>query len=522
MHTLIHVAILLAVSLFVSHASAAAPAPAEAATLFGQHCASCHGADRLGAMGPALLPDNLSRLRKKAAREVVVNGRAATQMPAFGSTLDDAQIDALVAWIYQPTDTPPVWGGEQINGSRLVHAEVNALPAKPAFDADPMNLFIVVEAGDHHVSILDGDKLERIHRFPSRFALHGGPKFSPEGRFVYFASRDGWVTKYDIWNLTPVAEVRAGINTRNLAVSSDGKVVAVANYLPHSLVLLDSDLNLIKVMDVTDKEGKRSSRVSAVYDAAPRKSFVAALKDVPEVWEISYDPTVEDIPVGLIHDFKYKEGAFIRGYLNPRRTPLADVLDDFFFTQDYSELIGATRAGKKGQVVHLDVRKKIADLDLGGMPHLGSGITWEWQGRTVMASPNLEDGKITVIDVKDWSVVKEIKTLGPGFFMRSHENSRYAWTDSMMSPTARDTLQVIDKDSLEVVAQLTPEPGKTLAHIEFTRDGRYALASLWEDDGALIVYDAVTLKEVKRLPARRPVGKYNLHNKITRSSGTSH
>ena len=520
MHTLIHVVILLAVSLFVSHASAAAPA--EAATLFGQHCASCHGADRLGAMGPALLPDNLSRLRKKAAREVVVNGRAATQMPAFGSTLDDAQVDALVAWIYQPTDTPPVWGDEQINGSRLVHADVNALPAKPAFDADPMNLFIVVEAGDHHVSILDGDKLERIHRFPSRFALHGGPKFSPEGRFVYFASRDGWVTKYDIWNLTPVAEVRAGINTRNLAVSSDGKVVAVANYLPHSLVLLDGDLNLIKVMDVTDKEGKQSSRVSAVYDAAPRKSFVAALKDVPEVWEISYDPTVEDIPVGLIHDFKYKEGAFIRGYLNPRRTPLADVLDDFFFTQDYSELIGATRAGKKGQVVHLDVRKKIADLDLGGMPHLGSGITWEWRGRTVMASPNLEDGKITVIDVKDWSVVKEIKTLGPGFFMRSHENSRYAWTDSMMSPTARDTLQVIDKDSLEVVAQLTPEPGKTLAHIEFTRDGRYALASLWEDDGALIVYDAVTLKEVKRLPARRPVGKYNLHNKITRSSGTSH
>ena len=32
--------------------------------------------------------------------------------------------------------------------------------------------------------------------------------------------------KYDIWNLTLVAEVRAGINTRNLAVSSDGRYVA--------------------------------------------------------------------------------------------------------------------------------------------------------------------------------------------------------------------------------------------------------------------------------------------------------
>jgi hypothetical protein len=81
---------------------------------------------------------------------------------------------------------------------------------------------------------------------------------------------------------------------------------------------------------------------------------------------------------------------------------------------------------------------------------------------------------------------------------------------------------VIDKRTLEVVKTLTPEPGKTAAHVEFTRDGRYALVSLWEMDGALIVYDAQSLREVKRIPMRRPVGKYNVYNKITRSSGTSH
>jgi pseudouridine synthase len=61
------------------------------------------------------------------------------------------------------------------------------------------------------------------------------------------------------------------------------------------------------------------------------------------------------------------------------------------------------------------------------------------------------------------------------------------------------------------------EPGRTLAHIEFTKDGRYALASVWEMDGAIIVFDAQTLKEVKRLPMSKPVGKYNVWNKITRS-----
>lgn len=36
------------------------------------------------------------------------------------------------------------------------------------------------------------------------------------------------------------------------------------------------------------------------------------------------------------------------------------------------------------------------------------------------------------------------------------------------------------------------------------------------------VFGAATLEEVKRLPMRKPSGKYNVHNKITRSDGTSH
>jgi len=90
-----------------------------------------------------------------------------------------------------------------------------------------------------------------------------------------------------------------------------------------------------------------------------------------------------------------------------------------------------------------------------------------------------------------------------------------------MSPR-KDVMQVIDKRTLEVVKELRPAPGKTTAHVEFDRYGRHALVSVWEMDGALIVYDAATLVEVKRLPMKKPSGKYNVHNKITRSDGTSH
>ena len=482
--------------------------------LYQTHCASCHGAGRLGGMGPALLPENLSRLNKPEAARMIAQSRPGVQMPAFRQQLRDADIAALVELIYTPLVPAPAWSEADIRASRLVQHAPGSLPARPQFDADPLNLFVVVEAGDHHVTILDGDRLEPIHRFASRYALHGGPKFTPDGRYVFFASRDGWISKFDLWNLKTVAEVRAGINTRNAAVSADGRYVMVANYLPHSLVLLDAELELVKVLAAP-------SRVSAVYDAAPRKSFIAALKDVPELWEISYDPRAEPIATGMVHDYRMQEGSFVPGFLHPRRTLLADVLDDFFFTPDYRQLMGTARDGKRGQVVHLDVRRAIATVDLPGMPHLGSGISWERRGRRVMATPNLREGVVSVIDVGSWKTVQQVRTLGAGFFLRSHENTRYVWVDSMLGPQGRDTLQVIDKDTLEVVARLTPEPGKTLAHVEFDRYGRYALASLWEEDGAVIVFDARTLREVKRIPMRKPVGKYNVYNKITRSEGTS-
>jgi hypothetical protein len=94
----------------------------------------------------------------------------------------------------------------------------------------------------------------------------------------------------------------------------------------------------------------------------------------------------------------------------------------------------------------------------------------------------------------------------------------YAWVDALMSPR-RDTLQLIDKQILELVRELTPAPGRALGHIEFTRDRRYALASLMERDGAIIVLDARTSAEVKRIPMKRPIGKYNVYNRIARTSG---
>ena len=249
-------------------ASTSTSANVDATSLFATHCASCHGAQRTGGMGPALLPESLARLPAAEELRVIAQGRTATQMPAFAGLLSPAEIQALGAFIRTPVVPAPRWTEVDIRASREFHSAPAGEPATPVWSADPMNLFVVVEGGDHHVSLLDGDRLEVITRFASRFALHGGPKFSPDGRYVYFGSRDGWITKYDLYRLRVVAEVRAGLNMRNVAVSGDGRWVIAANYLPHTLALFDSDLQLVRTYDARTLDGKAPYVMAGTLDRA--------------------------------------------------------------------------------------------------------------------------------------------------------------------------------------------------------------------------------------------------------------
>ena len=465
------------------------------------HCASCHGTDRLGGLGLALLPGNLGRLKKDKAKQVISRGRAATQMPGFANQLSENEINDLITYIYTPVTPAPKWPEQHIIDSHIdyQHSDLSEQPIYKV--ADKLNMFIVVELADHSASLLDGDKFEVIHRFKTRPALHGGPKFSSDGRYVYFASRDGWISKFDIYNLKMLYEVRAGINTRNIAISTDGKTVLVGNYLPHNLVILDAD-DLSYKSEIKITNGEQSSRASAVYTAPPRDSYIVALKDIPEIWEIPYASANSDNP-------------------EPIRIQTDKIIDDFFFSQDYKYLIGGSRDAGKGVVIDLDKQNSISEIDLDGIPHLGSGFSFEHNGGRILASQNLRKNEISFIDMQDWKIIKRLETPGPGFFMRSHENSAYAMADVFFGEH-KEKILVIEKDSLEIVKTLVPAPGKTSAHIEFDRHGQYALVSVWEDDGALIIYDMQTIEEIKRIPMKKPSGKYNIFNKIKFSEGTSH
>ena len=116
---------------------------ADVAANYKQHCAACHGPDRLGGIGPALIPENLARLRKAEAEKVIRGGRPATQMQGFGQQLNSDEIKALVEYAYTPITPMPVWGEKEITASRIVSFAPGSLPDQPQFKADPLNLSLI-------------------------------------------------------------------------------------------------------------------------------------------------------------------------------------------------------------------------------------------------------------------------------------------------------------------------------------------------------------------------------------------
>jgi len=91
-----------------SGGSTATPVPDDGGALFGgrevadyfrSNCSSCHGTDRAGGIGPALLPERLTE-DDGFYFETIAQGRSGTSMPAWRRAgLTDREIEALVDFL---------------------------------------------------------------------------------------------------------------------------------------------------------------------------------------------------------------------------------------------------------------------------------------------------------------------------------------------------------------------------------------------------------------------------------------
>ncbi|WP_157979221.1 cytochrome D1 domain-containing protein [Rhodoferax ferrireducens] len=208
--------------------------------------------------------------------------------------------------------------------------------------------------------------------------------YLPDGRHVLLATRSGWVLRLDLALARLVTELRVGTVSNGSVLSAvradASSLLAVANAEPHTLVVLDEQLKLIKLLRAADRMGRTTSPVAKVGIAKSRGSFIVSFSNMPELWEISYNPKSPEIALGLVHDFQYHEGSFVPGYLNPQRSTLPSPATDFLLSESGNEVMTAHAesgllhpgAGVRIQVVHLDVRRKIAEFMAPGWPVPGA------------------------------------------------------------------------------------------------------------------------------------------------------
>ena len=470
----------------------------EVGVAFRDSCSGCHGPNREGATGPALIPGRLAA-NDDTYFDAIKNGKPGTVMPGWGPAgMSDEEVWALVGYIRsEPKAEAVQWGRDQIAGSREVLVDEATLPQEPTHEGNLDNLMLVTEREARSIAVLDGDTHQLLTHVPASYRAHGYAFDPTSDRWAYNVGRDGWLFKIDLYTLQAVTQVRVGLDSRGLAISDDGKYIIVGNYIPNSAVILDAEtlqpLEVI-VTEGTNPQGEFvASRVCITSDVSPDKVgpyFILALKEAGQMWRIDYSKP--DFPIDEV------EG-------------VGNILHDGFLSPDNKYFYIASQEDNWMAAIDVEAWELVEKIPTGETPHPGSGAAWEANGRTYGATVHAGEGKITIWDLSDNEIVAEIETSGPGLFIRSHHDSPYVWADTLFGDPPNQ-IHVFDAKTFEV-AKIIHDGVQTL-HPEFTYDGAFVYVSDWQGN-AVRVYNAMTFEQVAEVTdVNTPTGIFNTSRRL--------
>ena len=444
-----------------------------AEAVFLAHCASCHGAVRYGGFAPPLIPQALKRKSPEQLEQIIRDGLPQTQMQPFGKILSASEIRSVAGLLKAPVGKI-TWSDDQIRASRQEPPPRQKNWQPPTHRE---SLILVVERGTSSVSVLDGRSMKELDRYQVG-RVHGGLKFDHDFLYAFAATRDGTVARYDLMSGEVRAMVKVAVNTRNMALSPDSRWVAAVNQLPRTLVVLDGDLRHRKTIGLKGEP-------SGVYDLPGENAFVLGLRDQPHLIMVPYPD------------------------LSPRTVSLPLPFEDFVFVPGTTRILASARKGKSILLYDWKSGKILNRLQTTGLPHLFSAAFFLRDNQPHAALNHIGIPRLTILNLSTFRVVKTLTLNGAGYFARTHPGTEHIWVD-----TNTEAIRLVRKSDLTLLEKpLIPEAGKKALHVEFTADGGQALVSVWDQVGAVVVYDTRTLRETHRLPYTMPVGKYNTRNK---------
>jgi len=353
------------------------------------------------------------------------------------------------------------------------------------------SLVVVVERLAGSVLVIDSSRHELLGRISGLGNLtHATVKFSPDARYAYVIGREAQVSKIDLLTLKLVKQVNAGGLSVGGVISQDGKYVALSNYIPGEVRILDADtLDLVKTVPAlyADASGKElPSQVAGLVDA-PGNLLLFSLMDANSIWVV---------------DAGKKEFPVIRKFTDVGKEPYDALIspDGRYYLVGFldSNWMGLLDTWKLDRVVPILAEQgKGPEVPLWKIPHLKG---WALTGRLAFL-PALKREVVLVYSALDWTPLTPVPISGTALYTVARPDGRQVWVDIIGKNG--DLIDIIDVDSMKVVKTLNPGPGAT--HPQFTPKGEAVYVSLM-DGGKVVVYDTATFKVLKEFPADHPSG----------------
>jgi len=366
------------------------------------------------------------------------------------------------------------------------------LAAAACPDAPPRgtgDLGLVVERAAGSLEVIETTGRSVLGRIEGLGDLsHASIVYSRDGRYGFVFGRDGGLTKVDLLCQRIERRVMQAGNSIGGAISQDGRLIAVENYVPGGVKVFSAEtLELLADIPTEYAEGKRA-KVVGLADA-PGNRFVFSLFEAGEIWVADLSdpqrPAVEKFrDVG-----KEPYDALI--------TPDGRYYVAGLFGEDGLALLDLWHPERGVRRVLDGYGRGEEKLPVYKMPHLRG---WALAGRYAYL-PAVGRHEVLVVDTQTWTEAGRIRVTGQPVFVMARPDGRQVWVNFALPDN--DTVQVIDTESRAIVNTL--KPGKAVLHLEFTPRGE----SVWisaRDDDRVIVYDTASFVPLAEIQADKPSG----------------
>ncbi|RMG44845.1 MAG: hypothetical protein D6719_01180 [Candidatus Dadabacteria bacterium] len=363
------------------------------------------------------------------------------------------------------------------------------------------NVLFVVEREDQSLALVDMDKMSVTGRIKLSGNMHHATMvFDPALKYGYVATRNGILTRVNLETLSEDGELKTSDNSIGLAISQDGKTIAVSEYQPGGITFVDTAS--FKVRQVIPAEVKKDgktfrSRVTGLVDG-PDNTFVAALMDSDQIWILGKKDPADP---ASNYEIKKRIKTAAPSPFDALITPEGRYYITGHLNADVASLVDLWNPADKARRLELDPHKKPGELPV-KMPHMEA---WAVAGDKIYV-PLTGKKKLALLNSRDFSHIGSVKLIGNPVYAVVHPNHREIWV-TFSGEGVDGKIQVINTtdNSTDKIINV----GKRVYHLSFTPRGNLAFASS-NLTNELVVINCLNHSIIKKVALHSPSGIFGV------------